>query len=127
MSDISNPLNLTSDELLEARRDIAETLIAAWEAEQAGDYATRLVAVLTAAVMAAANGHDVGFSVDEDQPAFPCVIYMDLPYFGQVTFHLPRPERPWDGHTKKMKWQRVVAYANVLGVTAPQKMLDHVQ
>lgn len=127
MSDHTNPLDLTSEELLEARQDIADALIAAWEAEQDGNYAKRLAATLAAAAMAAVNGYDVGFSVDEKEPAFPCVIHIDLPYFGQVTFHLPQPQQPWDGHTTKMKWQRVVAYANVLAVEVPQRMLDDVQ
>lgn len=127
MSDRTNPLGLDQKDLLEARQSIGETLIGAWEAERGGDYTTRLVAILTTATLAAACGFDVGFSADEKKPAFPCVIHIDLPPMGNITFHLPQPADPWDGHTTKMKWQRVVAFANLFAVKVPQKMLDDVQ
>lgn len=67
-------------------------------------YAIRYKLVLHAVAVAAALGYEAGFRIDPQEPDWP-VAFIELPT-GQVSWHLPRHGREWDGHTTAMKYDR---------------------
>jgi hypothetical protein len=75
------------------------------------DYPTRYRLVLEAVGHAAAAGLDVGMAYDPAvDPAYPIVVYIELPDRRQVSWHMPQHDRSWDGHTTAEKYRRIVAY-----------------
>lgn len=83
-------------------------LLAEIEASDA-DYQTRYGLVWRAAGAAAKAGLSVGARLDPSEPDWP-VIYIELPD-GQVSWHMPKHDREWDGHTTDTKYERCHAYA----------------
>ena len=72
------------------------------------DYEGRYGLILEAVAMADDLGYKAGFRIDPKEPDWP-VAFIELPQ-GQVSWHLPQHERPWDGHTAEEKYQRVDAF-----------------
>lgn len=71
------------------------------------DYPIRYRLVLEAVGLAAAAGLDVGMAYDPAvDPAYPIVVYIELPA-GQTSWHLPQHWRPWDGHSTPEKYRRI--------------------
>lgn len=67
------------------------------------DERNKLVLLMVGA--AADAGIPVGFRLDENEPEWP-VVYFELPT-GQVSWHLPRHVREWDGHDTTTKHYRI--------------------
>lgn len=72
------------------------------------DYEVRYGLVFTAVDRALRCGYRAGVKNDPEQPEWP-VVYIDLPT-GQVSWHMPEYAGPWDGHSTKMKYDRIRAY-----------------
>jgi hypothetical protein len=73
------------------------------------DYTWRNRYLLIAVGAAAASGVPVGFRFDPKEPDWP-VVYFELPTGQQVSWHLPRHEREYDGHSTPEKNQRIDAW-----------------
>lgn len=69
------------------------------------DYTTRNRLTLQAIGEAAAAGVPVGIRLDPAEPEWP-VVYFELPT-GQVSWHLPQHEKPFDGHDARRKHERI--------------------
>lgn len=69
-------------------------------------YAARNAAVVTAVSLAMQLGWPAGFAACPDEPDWP-VAYIELPEFGQVSWHLPAYRGTWDRHTIAEKYVRV--------------------
>lgn len=74
-------------------------------------YEDRNDALLMGAAYAAAAGIPVGFRV-EQCPQWP-LLYVQLPT-GQVSWHLPAFETPYDGHTTVQKYDRLFAWIHAV-------------
>jgi hypothetical protein len=72
------------------------------------DYERRFGLVLEAMVIAMKHGYKVGFTSDPIELDWP-VAFIELPQ-GQLSWHLPRHERDWDGHTTAEKFARIDAF-----------------
>jgi hypothetical protein len=81
-------------------------------ADRVGDYASRYALVLQAVGIAAKLGYDVGFDIDlrVDPPGYPIVAYIELPGWGQLSWHMPVHVKPFDGHTTTDKYRRIMNY-----------------
>lgn len=94
----------------------AEALLAIERNDQ--NYPDRYPLVLTALQQAAVLGLRCGIAIDPKEPDWP-VVYIDLPT-GQVSWHMPRYEPEWDGHTTAEKYARIhefVKLTETLGYT----------
>lgn len=73
------------------------------------DYTERYDLVMLAIGQASKLGYGVGIRFDPTSTAdWPCV-YIELPT-GQVSWHVPKHQRAWDGHSTVDKWARMEAY-----------------
>lgn len=72
------------------------------------DYTTRNYLTLFAIGAAVAENIPVGIGADEREPSWP-VVYFELPT-GQVSWHLPQHDRPYDGHDAAAKSARIRAF-----------------
>lgn len=69
------------------------------------NYDVRYGLVLKAMYLANVLGHEVGIRIDPYEPNWP-VVYIELPA-GQVSWHMPKHDRPWDGHNTEEKHERI--------------------
>jgi len=92
--------------------ELARTLVDIKKADLYKDYTARYVLVLTAVGLAARLGYETGFDVDlrVDPPGFPIVAYIELPAYGQVSWHMRPHSQPYDGHTTVQKYARIGNY-----------------
>lgn len=74
-------------------------------------YAERYVLVFRAIPLALAAGYRAGVRIDDAEPGWP-VAYIELPT-GQVSWHMPEHEHPFDGHSTDEKYQRVRAFVEM--------------
>ena len=72
------------------------------------DYGKRYGLILQAVIEAHKLGYAAGFRIDASEPEWP-VAFIELPT-GQVSWHLPQHEIPWDGHTTEAKYERIDKY-----------------
>lgn len=70
-----------------------------------GDYENRNGMVIDALGYARYIGISAGIRIDPDEPEWP-VVFIELPT-GQVSWHVPQHDVPWDGHTTEEKYQRI--------------------
>ena len=75
------------------------------QAEAANDYDYRNLLVYEAMTLALRMDLKAGIRIDLAEPDWP-VAYIELPT-GQITYHLPRHDTPWDGHTTEEKNRRI--------------------
>jgi hypothetical protein len=87
--------------------ELARLLDAADKAQESS-YHVRNRAVIKAVAVALECGYPAGFAYDPNAsiPEFPILAYIELPSFGQVSWHLPEYTTEWDGHTTDEKYQR---------------------
>lgn len=64
--------------------------------------------VVEALYLADSLGYGTGIGFDEHEPDWP-VAYIELPQ-GQVSWHMSKPARGWDGHSTAVKDERVQFY-----------------
>lgn len=91
---------------------LALLLDAAWDADrrEPPDYESRNRLLMLAMGAAQMEGVPCGLRIDPSEPEWP-VVYFELPEpSGQVSFHLPQHERPWDGHDKAEAHARIARY-----------------
>lgn len=100
-----------------SKRKLAEMLWVIEKTDQVGDYQARNHAVLLAIGYATDCGYATGFAFDVDavDPAYPIVVYINLPT-GQVSWHLPEFALGWDGHTTEEKYARCRAFTGLVGI-----------
>lgn len=92
------------DEQAELKRLLAEIKVSD------EDYSKRYGLLLQAVSEAHKLGYASGFRIDASKPEWP-VCYIELPT-GQVSWHLPQHETPWDGHTTEEKYKRIDDYTS---------------
>ncbi|MEU3455620.1 hypothetical protein ABZ671_18765 [Micromonospora sp. NPDC006766] len=78
-------------------------------------YAHRNALIWAAVGLAHKVGVPAGVGYDPTDP-HPVVVYIELPGGGQVSWHLPAHPAAWDGHTTAEKYERVKAFAELIGV-----------
>lgn len=83
--------------------------------DKAKEYNMRNKLVLSAVAHAKWLGIEAGFAIDPNEPDWP-VAYIELPT-GQVSWHLPKHTKIWDGHTTEEKYRRIHQYADGLKFT----------
>jgi hypothetical protein len=76
----------------------------------AANYEARNRTVLIAAGVAAKEGMEVGISIDPTEPDWP-VLYIELPT-GQVSWHLAKHQKKYDGHSTAEKYNRITRWAD---------------
>jgi hypothetical protein len=86
-----------------ARNLLADTLRRIEEHDT--DYDERYDLVWVAVINARRAGYAAGVRIDPAEPDWP-VVHIELPT-GQVTWHMPQHETPWDGHDTPEKYRRV--------------------
>lgn len=59
-------------------------------------------------------GLEAGIRLDPEQPEWP-VVFIELPGAGQVSWHIPQHEKPWDGHTTEDKYTRIQTFCGAVG------------
>jgi len=69
-------------------------------------YDVRSGLVYRALVEAHRLGLACGFRIDPNEPDWP-VAYIELPFGGQVSWHMPAFPQAWDGHTTEEKFRRI--------------------
>jgi len=94
------------------RKALALTFKAIGEADRDKDYAARYRLVIQAMGFAAALDWAVGFDVDlrVNPPGFPIVAYIEIPKFGQVSWHMAPHSQPYDNHTTEEKYHRIMNF-----------------
>jgi hypothetical protein len=83
--------------------------------EIATRYAQRNALIWVAVGLAHQVGVPAGVGYDPSD-AHPVIVYIELPGVGQVSWHLPTHPVGWDGHTTGQKYERIEAFAEMLGV-----------
>ncbi|MBC9000465.1 hypothetical protein [Micromonospora aurantiaca (nom. illeg.)] len=78
-------------------------------------YARRNALVWAALSLAHEVGLPAGVGHDPADEVHPVVVYIELPGGGQVSWHLPAHPAAWDGHTTAEKYERVIAFAELIG------------
>lgn len=80
---------------------------------QAADrnYDVRYGLILAAVSAAHETGLAAGYRFDADDTEWP-VAFIELPT-GQVSWHVPQHDRPWDGHTTQEKYARIQRFLQV--------------
>lgn len=73
------------------------------------DYERRYRLVLQLVLVARDAGFPAGFRIDPSEPEWP-VATVELPT-GQVSWHMPQHEQPWDGHDTATKYERCRTFA----------------
>lgn len=73
------------------------------------DYAKRNECIWWAFAFAHGAGFRCGVGLDPNEPGY-VVVYIELPT-GQVSWHVPVHDRPWDGHTTEQKYRRIEAFS----------------
>lgn len=76
--------------------------------EDQGDYDNRNKLIWSLFSAFRTLGHKVGIRIDPQEPEWP-VVFIELPT-GQVSWHVPQHDMPWDGHTTEEKYQRIKEY-----------------
>lgn len=96
----------------EVRRQLAVTLQAIGEADKNKQYSIRYSLIIQAMALATMLDWAVGFDVDlrVDPPGFPIVAYIELPAYGQLSWHMPPHGKPFDGHTTEQKYHRIMNF-----------------
>lgn len=101
---------MTTRDVLRAElsRLLDDIRIADWQK----DYGRRYTLVIRAMGVAAALGYEVGFDVDlrVQPPGFPIVAFIELPVYGQLSWHMPVHSKRWDGHSTDVKYARIMNY-----------------
>lgn len=92
-------------------RVLAQALVMIEKHDQ--DYVTRYRLVFGALYAALAVGMSGGVREDPAEPGWP-VVYIQLPT-GQVSWHVPEYEVPWDGHDTPEKYRRCREYCAMWG------------
>ena len=72
------------------------------------DYDARYPLVFSALAIALHLGMEAGVRVDPEEPEWP-VVFIELPT-GQVSWHVPRHVKEWDGHTTEEKFGRMARF-----------------
>jgi len=72
------------------------------------EYAARYRLLIRAHLAAIDAGIPSGIRLDPKEPEWP-VLFFELPT-GQVSWHMPQHETPWDGHTDEQKAARLEAF-----------------
>ncbi len=98
---------VTDEEITKSEKLLRTMLTEIVSAEIGGDYDERNTCTYFALGAAMSLGYDCGVR-EGDDPRWP-VCYIDLPT-GQVSWHLPRYPKKWDGHETTEKYQRVADY-----------------
>lgn len=94
---------------------LADTMGLICHFDEARQYDKRNVNVWRAMHVAKRLGLSAGVRIDPDGPEWP-VVYIELPA-GQVSWHVPQHDRPWDGHSTDEKYRRTSAFTKeVYGV-----------
>ncbi len=75
-------------------------------AEQATAFRARNAQIYRALSLATALGYPAGIRLDPAESTWP-VVYIELPDAGQVSWHVPAHDQPWDGHTTTDKYDRI--------------------
>lgn len=107
----------TIDVLDHIRRTLEYGLCAALAAIEHYDisnYKRRNQYVIAALNYATQLGYRSGVGFDPVETEWP-IVYIELPGAGQVSWHLPGYDKPWDGHETSEKYRRVREYLNVRG------------
>lgn len=79
-------------------------------------YRIRARMIYTAMALATELGFDCGFSIDPNEPDWP-VAYIDLPFVGQVSWHMPKFPHEFDGHNSAEKSHRIRRFYRLDAVT----------
>lgn len=95
--------------------DAADREIEAGKGDRDYLYRIRNAWVMDAIGLACHLGLRSGVAIDVLEPEWP-VYYVELPT-GQVSWHLPRHQAPWDGHDAEQKTDRIRRFVN--GETTP--------
>lgn len=110
---------------LNARQDLRGVLVAIAKLDPSNpahgpeaDYDSRNVLVVQAVHLAMLAGMPAGFGVDASEPLY-VVAYIELyepprpgfPSFGQVSWHIPAHQHPYDGHDTPGKYRRISEYS----------------
>lgn len=74
-------------------------------------YDIRYGLVLEAVALANIVGFKAGFRIDPDTPDWP-VACIDLPGYGQISWHMPAYDKPWDGHSTEEKIKRIAGFVS---------------
>jgi hypothetical protein len=73
------------------------------------NYARRNTTVYQAVASARAAGLVANVAPDPADPLW-CIAYIELPGWGQVSWHVPAHPVSWDGHTSHEKYNRVADF-----------------
>ena len=82
-------------------------------ADQSQHYDYRNWQVYQAVYLAISIGFRAGFRFDPAEPHWP-VAFIELPT-GQVSWHLPEHDIPWDGHSTELKYFRCREFQDYRG------------
>jgi hypothetical protein len=77
--------------------------------DAADRYAQRGTLIWAAVAIATRGGLNAGVAIDLADPQWP-VVFIELPT-GQVSWHMPGFDQPYDGHDGPTKSARILAYA----------------
>lgn len=72
------------------------------------DYKQRYGIIIMAMFYAQQLGYQVGMRVNDSELQWP-VVFIELPT-GQVSWHMPQHDRPFDGHSTQEKFARIDAW-----------------
>lgn len=101
----------SEEDVAEARLSLAKVLAQVERFDL--DYEPRYTVILTAMAVASIAGYKTGIAFDPAEPDWPAV-YIELPT-GQVSWHMPRHEVPWDGHSTPEKYERISKFVAECG------------
>lgn len=99
-------MSIQAPDLTAGYGDLADLLAAIERFDT--DYPIRQALVLTALAQAYACGLKAGVRIDPAEPEWP-VAYVELPS-GQVSWHMPQHDRPFDGHSTEEKYRRCAEF-----------------
>jgi len=90
------------------------------ETDELRAYDVRNKAIYAAMGLAATIGLKTGINYDPQEMADWPVVFIELPT-GQVSWHVPAHEVPWDGHTIEEKYERAHKYIDTVFQRPPQQ------
>lgn len=101
---------------MDFRYALVLTLLAVERADSEDDYAKRYDRILHAMHLARRLELEAGFAYDHQEDpefdGFRIVAYIELgDDAGQISWHLPEHQIPWDGHTTEEKYNRIHRFA----------------
>ena len=76
------------------------------------NYKVRNPLIWQALVLAQQVGYQAGVRLDPEVSDWP-VVHIELPT-GQVSWHVPQHEKPWDTHTVEQKFVRIDAFSEMV-------------